>query len=50
MNHFFLIGQMIVIGSNYWNIGMGHEKEDVAGDEEGMNTMKILGQNICLGP
>ena len=47
MNHFFLIGQMIVVGSNYWNIGMGREKEEVAKDEEGMNTMKVLGQNIA---
>ena len=47
MNHFFLIGQMIVIGSNYWNIGLGREKEEVAKDEEGMNTMKVLGENIA---
>ena len=46
MNHFFLIGQMIVIGSSYWNIGIGREKEDVAKDEEGMNTMRVLGKNI----
>jgi multimeric flavodoxin WrbA len=47
MNHFFLIGQMIVVGSNYWNIGMGREKEEVAKDEEGMQTMRILGQNVA---
>ncbi len=47
MNHFFLIGQMIVVGSDYWNIGMGREKEEVAKDEEGMNTMKVLGQNMA---
>ena len=47
INHFFLIGQMIVIGSSYWNIGMGREKEEVAKDEEGMNTMKVLGQNMA---
>ena len=47
MNHFFLIGQMIVVGSNYWNIGMGREKEEVAKDDEGMNTMRVLGQNIA---
>ena len=47
MNHFFLIGQMIVVGSNYWNIGMGREKEEVAKDEEGMQTMRILGQNMA---
>ncbi len=47
MNHFFLIGQMIVVGSNYWNIGLGREKEEVAKDEEGMNTMKVLGRNMA---
>ncbi|MCX5871243.1 MAG: flavodoxin family protein [Deltaproteobacteria bacterium] len=47
INHFFLIGQMIVVGSNYWNIGMGREKEEVAKDEEGMQTMRILGQNMA---
>jgi hypothetical protein len=29
-----------------WNIGMKREKEDVAKDEKGMNTMKVLGQNM----
>ncbi len=46
LNHFFLIGQMIVIGSSYWNIGIGREKGDVAEDAEGMQTMKTLGENI----
>lgn len=47
LNHFFLIGQMIVVGSNYWNIGMGREKGEVANDVEGMTTMKVLGQNMA---
>lgn len=47
MNHFFLIGQMIVVGSSYWNIGIGREKGEVAGDEEGMKTMRRLGENIA---
>ncbi|MBW1635241.1 MAG: flavodoxin family protein [Deltaproteobacteria bacterium] len=46
MNHFFLIGEMIVVGSSYWNIGVGREKGEVAGDEEGLATMKTLGENI----
>jgi multimeric flavodoxin WrbA len=46
INHFFLIGQMIVVGSSYWNIGKGREKGEVAGDEEGIATMKTLGENI----
>lgn len=47
MNHFFLIGQMILVGSSYWNIGHGREKGEVAGDEEGMKTMRQLGENIA---
>ncbi len=46
LNHFFLIGEMIVVGSSYWNIGIGREKGEVAGDEEGMGGMKDLGENI----
>ncbi len=46
LNHFFLIGEMIVVGSSYWNIGIGREKGEVAGDEEGMGGMKVLGENI----
>jgi multimeric flavodoxin WrbA len=46
MNHFFLIGQMIIVGSSYWNIGIGRDKGDVVNDEEGMLTMKRLGENM----
>lgn len=47
MNHFFLIGEMILVGSCYWNIGVGREPGAVAGDEEGLRTMKVLGQNLA---
>jgi multimeric flavodoxin WrbA len=47
INHFFLIGQMIVPGSNYWNMGFGLDKGDVEKDEEGLGTMKILGENMA---
>jgi multimeric flavodoxin WrbA len=47
INHFFLIGQMIVVGSCYWNVGIGRGKGEVAGDEEGMRTMHVLGENIA---
>ena len=48
INHFFLIQQMIVIGSSYWNDGVGGrtgavEKED----REGTGTARTLGQNIA---
>ncbi|HEY3347428.1 MAG TPA: flavodoxin family protein [Nitrospirota bacterium] len=47
INHFFLIGQWIIPGSSYWNIGIGREPGDVARDEEGIHTMRILGQNMA---
>jgi len=46
MNHFFLISQMIIPGSCYWNMGIGREKGEVEGDEEGLRTMRILGENM----
>ena len=47
INHFFLISQMIVPGSSYWNIGIGRKKGDVESDEEGMETMADLGKNMA---
>jgi len=47
MNHFFLISQMIIPGSCYWNMGFGLEIGDVEKDEEGLQTMRTLGQNIA---
>jgi multimeric flavodoxin WrbA len=46
LNHFFLISEMLVPGSTYWNIGIGRDPGDVEKDEEGIQTMKILGQNM----
>jgi multimeric flavodoxin WrbA len=46
INHFFFINQMIVPGSNYWNVGIGREAGEVEKDEEGLATMKILGENM----
>jgi multimeric flavodoxin WrbA len=47
INHFFFIGQMIVPGSSYWNMGFGKDKGDVEKDEEGLLTMKVLGENMA---
>ena len=47
INHFFLISQMIVPGSSYWNIGIGRAKGDVEKDEEGLKTMDDLGKNMA---
>jgi multimeric flavodoxin WrbA len=47
MNHFFLIGEMLVPGSNYWNLALGREKGEVENDQEAVRTMKILGENMA---
>ena len=47
INHLFLHAQMIVVGSNYWNLGMGWEPGAVQGDAEGVATLRTLGQNIA---
>jgi len=47
LNHFFLISEMIVPGSSYWNVAIGLEPGDVEKDGEGIQTMKVLGQNMA---
>lgn len=47
INHFFFISQMIVPGSSYWNIGIGREIGEVEKDDEGIKTMKTLGENMA---
>jgi multimeric flavodoxin WrbA len=47
INHFFLINEMIIPGSTYWNICIGREKGEVLKDEEGMKTMRVLGENMA---
>jgi multimeric flavodoxin WrbA len=47
INHFFTIGQMIIVGSSYWNIGIGRNIGDVDKDDEGMQTMDQLGSNMA---
>ena len=48
INHMFLMSQMVVPGSLYWNLGFGREKKEVANDKEGLANMKNLGQTIAL--
>jgi multimeric flavodoxin WrbA len=47
MNEFFLIGQMIIPGSSYWNVAIGRNPGEVSNDQEGVQTMKTLGQNMA---
>jgi multimeric flavodoxin WrbA len=43
INHFFLINEMIVPGSSYWNSGFG----DVKNDKEAEETMRNLGKHMA---
>lgn len=47
INHFFLISEMIIPGSCYWNVGMGRVPGEVNNDEEGLATMDTLGKNMA---
>jgi hypothetical protein len=40
-------GGMIVSGSSYWSLAFGSEKGDVDKDQEGIQTMQVLGQNMA---
>ncbi|WP_299577703.1 flavodoxin family protein [uncultured Sunxiuqinia sp.] len=47
LNNFFLISQMIIPGSSYWNFAFGGPEGAVLEDAEGMQIMKTLGENMA---
>ncbi len=47
INHWFQINEMLVVGSSYWNIGIGREPGDVENDAEGLETMRALGRHMA---
>jgi multimeric flavodoxin WrbA len=47
LNKYFLIMQMPVISSQYWNMVHGSQPEDVMQDLEGLQTMRTLGRNMA---
>lgn len=47
MNHFFMLQGMYLVGSSYWPMAYGQMPGDVMNDEEGLATMKYLGQNMA---
>lgn len=47
LQNYFMIGEMIIPGSSYWNIGYGRLPGEVEADEEGMSTMRTLGENMA---
>lgn len=47
LNYLFLISEMIIPGSNYWNMGIGRQPGEVRNDTEGLQTMQTLGVNMA---
>jgi multimeric flavodoxin WrbA len=47
INMFFGISQMIIPGSNYWNMTLALQPGDIKKDAEGIQTFKTLGQNMA---
>ena len=46
IQHFFLINDMFVVGSSYWNMSLSRDIGAYESDIEGVATMERLGQNI----
>jgi multimeric flavodoxin WrbA len=47
LNYFFLISEMIVPGSTYWNVAVGREPGEVKNDAEGLDTVRNLAHNMA---
>jgi len=48
LNKYFTISGMPVASSQYWNSVHGYTPEDVRKDEEGLQTMRTLGNNMAF--
>jgi multimeric flavodoxin WrbA len=44
---FFFINEMIVPGSNYWNMVFGREEGEVWQDQEGIGTIRLFARNVA---
>lgn len=47
VNKYFGISNMPIVSSQYWNMVHGNTPEEVRKDEEGMQTMRTLGNNMA---
>lgn len=47
LNKYFTISQMPIVSSRYWNMVHGNTPEETRQDREGMQTMRILGNNMA---
>jgi len=47
MSMFFPINGMIMVGADYWNMVFALEEGTASGDEEGIGTIKLFGENVA---
>lgn len=47
LNQYFTICNMPIVSSQYWNSVHGFTPDDVRKDQEGLQTMRVLGQNMA---
>ncbi len=47
INKYFTMNNMPVVTSQYWNMVHGNTPEEVKKDEEGLQTMRMLGTNMA---
>jgi multimeric flavodoxin WrbA len=47
LNLYFTINNMPVVSSQYWNMVHGNTAEEVLQDKEGLQIMRVLGQNMA---
>ncbi|MDL2265250.1 flavodoxin family protein [Parabacteroides sp. OttesenSCG-928-G07] len=47
LNKYFTISNMPIVSSQYWNMVHGFTPDDVRQDLEGMQTMRVIGNNMA---
>ncbi len=47
MSMFFTINNMILVGSTYWNMVIAGPEGTALGDAEGIETIRLFGQNVA---
>lgn len=46
LTDFYLVNEMIIPSSNYWNIGVGANKGDILKDEKAISYIKSFAKNM----
>ena len=47
LNKYPTIAEMPLVSSSYWNMAFGNKPEEILKDEEGLQTMRNLGENMA---